>query len=233
MAAPIFIAEYESAWNTSASPKSVSVTTGIDDWLFWIAATRDSGTTVNTLNAGTGMTWAFPVSKLVASSCGMYIGAAQATTAETFTLTATATSATTVGQWGFNCLRFSDCNGPGAGISGGPTTGIPSVSITTTQANSTIIVINADWNAIDGSARTWLANAGAFSELTYFRQSLGYTVYGGGHQDAGVSGAKVVGLSNISGQKYVIGALEVLGKPTVADHPPQTNRRKRIPLLVR
>lgn len=227
MVAPTFVSEYEvSTWTTNTTPKSVSVTTQPFDLLVWIAATRDSATTVGTLSAGTGMSWNFVQYSLAASNCAIYIGTALATVAETFTLSGTATSTSTIGQWGFNCLRFANTNGWGAGgvlLS----TGIPSITFNTTQDDSAIVVVNGDWNAVDGAARSWLTSAGAFTELTYARQSLGYTVYGGIHSDAGPAGSKTVGLSNIAGQKYSIAALEILGIPI-----DDGNRRKR-ELLVR
>lgn len=231
---PTFVAEYESAWTNAGTPKSVNVTTQPGDILAWLAATRDAGTTVNTLSAGGGgMAWSFPEFSLVASTCGLYIGIAQATLAETFTLTATAVSGTTVGFWGFNCLRFSGVSSIGAGVVNSPgASGVPSISITTLQANSAIVLINADWNAIDGAARSWLTNAGPFTEQSYARSAGNYAIYGGYHADSGNPGAKIVGLSNIAGQKYAIAALELQGVPG-GGTTPDTNKRKRKSLLVR
>lgn len=236
MPAPTFVAEYEvSSWTTNTTPKSVSVTTQTNDILVWIGMTRDVGTSINTLSVGTGWTWSYIIALTsAASTCALLMGVAVAVNNETFTLTGTVTSGGTLAQWGFNCLRFSNSNGITTyGSNTPPQTGTPSIGITTTQPNSALVVAAADWNAINGSSRAWLTSAGSFTEQTYAFQSGGYTTYAGYHPDVGAAGAKTVGLSTPSGQKYSIGVVEILGTPNLAPMPGSAAYRKRRALLVR
>jgi hypothetical protein len=94
--------------------------------------------------------------------------------------------------------------------------GAPSLSITTTQDNSAIVVANGDWNATDGASRTWRTAGSSATENTYFRDSTRYTAYGAYHADAGTAGGKTVGLSAPGGQKYSIIAVEVKGTAAAA-----------------
>lgn len=119
--------------------------------------------------------------------------------------------------WGGNVKPFRDSNGIGASASTNVTSGAPSLDLATTQNNSSIVVANGDWNAGDGSTRTWRTvngitpTAGNGLELSHFRNSSLYTIYGAYYSDTGTAGTKTVGLSAPSGQKYSIVAVEVLG----------------------
>ena len=209
MASPIFVAEYESAWNTSTSPKTVSVTTAVGDVLVVIAGTQDFFRTVDTPTGGTGLSWTLRQSVNVSGYGFTAAWTAKATAAETFTLSMTAPGTATY-KWGFNCLRFADASGIGASVKIN-TTGAPSLGITTTQDDSAIVVVNNDWDAIDGSSRSWRTGAGAFIEKTYELISGTYTIYGGYHAAAGAVGLKTVGLSAPAAQKYALIAVEITG----------------------
>ena len=99
--------------------------------------------------------------------------------------------------------------------------GAPTLNLTTTQANSAIVVANVDWTAVDGASRVWRTNAGMFKSRPIQFVSPNYTVYGGYHADAGALGTYAVGLSAPSTQRYVIGAVEVKGSTrTTLSKPP-------------
>jgi hypothetical protein len=87
----------------------------------------------------------------------------------------------------------------------------PSLNITTTQANSAIVVACGDWNQHTG-ARTWRQIGGVSPvEVTYDteNQQDAYTVYGAYHANAGSAGSKAVGLSAPGSMKYSIVAVEI------------------------
>ena len=115
------------------------------------------------------------------------------------------------GYAGLAVLQFTGSDGIGAKNTAKGTSGYPSVSLTTTQDNSAVIVYNNDWNAVDGASRAWRTGAGSLTESNYFRDSAHYTVYIAYYADAGATGTKTVGLSAPSGQKYGIVALEIKG----------------------
>src|SRR5688500_17869710 len=113
MAAPTFVAEYETVWNTATSPKTASVTTAVNDRLVCIAVTADAASTLATPTGGTSLTWALAQSHTLSSHCAVYAWTATASTAESFTCSITR-SGNTGNWWGFNVLRFSGSDGFGA-----------------------------------------------------------------------------------------------------------------------
>lgn len=211
---PTFVAEYETVFSTSATPKTTSVTVAAGDTLVIIGMTEDQGYTLNTPTGGS-LTYTLEQSVVVSNFCTAYVWTAPAPGSQTFTLSGTMTGGS--GLWGFNCLRFSGSPGIGASSKTNITSGAPSLGITTTGDNSAIVVANADWTASDGASRTWRTvngitpTSGNSLEVTYYRNSTTYTAYGAYWNDAGTAGAKTVGLSAPSAQKYSIVAVEVQG----------------------
>ena len=126
------------------------------------------------------------------------------------TVTSTRTGSSFNG-FGLNVLTFRSSDGVGASSKDNVASGAPTLNLTTTQANSAIVVANGDWSATDGASRTWRTNAGALTEKTYDFQSAQFTVYGGYHADAGAIATYAVGLSAPGAQKYSIAAVEVKG----------------------
>ena len=228
-----FIAKYEvSSWTTASTPKTASVTTAVGDFLVCLAVTRDAGTTLSSITGGTGLSWTLQTYDEISSTCAVYILTATATTAETFTATGNAVSGGTLGQWGFSVLRFSGVSSIGAKTVA-QSTGAPTLAVSTTSANSTLVVVNGDWNAVDGTSRAYLTNFGTFTEQTYMRQSLGYTVYTGFYANTGALATSNAGLSAPSGQKYTIAAVELIGSTATYSPPPQNKMKRLQPYLVR
>lgn len=212
--APTFVAEYEMPWNISTSPQTVSVTTAVGDRLVAVAATADSGTLLNTPTGGTSLTWTLQRSSTVSANCAVYLWTATATTAETFTFSLAHSSGTDA--YGANVLRFSGSGGFGAS-SVNNSTGGPSLDVTTTQDNSLVVGVFGDWNAADGTTRTWRTinsvtpTSGNGGEKTYFRLTSTYTVYAAIWSNVGTAGLKTTGLSAPTGMKWAGIALEVKG----------------------
>lgn len=218
MASPTFVAEYETAaWNTTGD-KSVSVTVATGDALVVLATSEDNGSAFTP--SGGSLTYTSQQSIFVASDCGTQAWTVDPVgSGQTFTLQITNGSGAK--KWGFNVLRFSGASGFTSAKTN--STGAPSLSITTTQDNSAIAIINGDWNAADGTTRTWrTVNGSAATEQSYARDSAAFTAYVGYHADAGTAGAKTVGLSAPSGQQFAIIAVEIKGSAStaVAPHPP-------------
>lgn len=214
MAAPTFLGEVETvSWDTAKdSEVSASFSVATNDVIVALGATEDANTTLTAMSGG-GLTWTLQQSIVVASFGTAYIWTAVATGAASMTATVTANNAT--GRWGYSILRFGGSDGVGVSNKAN-TSGAPTLALTTTQANSAIVVINSDWNAMDGTTRTWrtagvtptLANG---MERVYFRNSVAYSAYAAYYSDAGTAAAKTVGLSAPTGQKYSIAAIEIKG----------------------
>jgi hypothetical protein len=151
------------------------------------------------------------------TTAGLGMWVARADGAKTVICTLTASGGA---EYGGIVLVFR--SSPGIGNVGqttsGTGTGAPQVTITRTQTNSVVVVAYSDWTANTG-ARTWLTDAGTFTEQGGFSDGTRYGAYAGYHADAGAtSGAVIVGISTPNTERYNIGAVEVLG---VAPDPPE------------
>jgi hypothetical protein len=218
VAAPTFVQEAETAWDNPNSPKttaSVAVESG--DILVSCAVSENHlAPPFGFANSGTGLTWTKQQEVDVTDYCGVAAGTAQAGATTSLTVSASR-NAGGADYFGQNTLTFRDAGGVGASAKTNVASGAPSLSITTTQDNSAIVVAVGDWNAADGASRTWRTvngtapSAGNGFELSYFRDSSRYTVYLAYYPDAGVAGSKTVGLSAPGGQKYAIVAVEIKG----------------------
>lgn len=216
MAAPIFVQEAETAWNSSTSPKgsgNFSANTG-NVVVSCIVAEGWYSSFDNLTATGTGVTLTVQQEIAISDYCGVEVAAGVVASDGTKSVSNAVAGG---GVWfGGNALTFSATDGIGAS-SKTNSSGAPSLGITTTQDNSAIVVVVGDWNAADGSSRTWRTvnsitpTAGNGYELTYFRDSSHYALHIAYYPDAGTAGTKTVGLSAPGGQKYSIVALEVLG----------------------
>jgi hypothetical protein len=206
-----FLAEYESTWNDTTTPKTSSITTAPGDALVALGLSEaGTNTALTTPTGGTGLTWTLRQSD-VASFEGAWLWTAIATTAETFTFSLA--RGVNARQWGFNVLKFGGVSAIGASNKATFNPGTPSVALTTTQANSAIVVGIADTSAKDGASRVWLTSAGAFTEQTYAFSSTIYTAYAGWYSNVGAVGSKTVGLSAPTSQTAGILAVELKAFP--------------------
>lgn len=211
MAAPTFVASYPvTSFVTAAASKSVSVPVNSGDVLAVVGICPDQAVTMATPSDGVN-TYTNQQEVNVASYTRVAMWTATATT--TTTLTVSITRGGSNFMWGFTVLRFSGVSSIGASTKTNVTSGAPSLALTTLQANSAIVVANGDWAPVDGASRVWRTPSGstAISEQSYAYDASNYTAYVGYHSDAGAAGAKTVGLSAPTGQKYSIVALEIEG----------------------
>lgn len=124
--------------------------------------------------------------------------------------------------YGFDVYVFRASGGVGAsnkGTQGTSGSSAPSVAVTTTGANSALVVCDADWLTTDGSSRAWRTPSGTTAiteELYYIDTSLNgtMTVYGGYHSDSGATGSKTVGLTTPS-QRWSLAVVEIFGSTGV------------------
>jgi hypothetical protein len=209
---PEFITEAETAWDTTTPKETPSITVQAGDVLIAFADCEEvSGGTANlSTPSGGGLTWSLVQRVLVNSYNETAIWSATATEAKTFKVTFA--RGATSRRFGGNVLVFRKSGGVGASAKTNVSSGAPTLDITTAKEHSAIVVASGDWNATNGSSRTWRTNAGALTEQTYQFINGVWTVYGGLHADAGAAAKYAVGLSAPSGQKYSIVAVEVYGQ---------------------
>lgn len=230
MSSPAFVQEFETVWNTNTSPKTAPVFVQAGDVLCIVASSEDDGTTINTPTGG-GLTYTLAQSIIVVDFSTLYTWTTTPVASDqSYTLSVTSTGSQ---FWGFNCLRFSGCSGVGASSKTNVASGAPALNITTTQDNSTVVVANSDWAAVDGVSRVWKANAGVLNEKTYNRVVGQYATYNGCHLDAGVIGTYDVGLTAPGAQKYSIIAVELKGVATETGIPSGVFRRVPAARIIR
>lgn len=213
-APPTLVATYPSAWNAT-TPKSVSVTAAAGDMLV-ILATSVLSTDILTLpTGGTGITYYEEVRQEIGGFSNIYCFSAAVPTAQTFNLSVTNASTDT---WGFIVLRF--VNSSGIGVTASSTgSGAPSQTLSTLTPGSSVVCLNADINAVNGSTRTWRTigvttpTAGNGFEVLYNFVSTVMTSYAAYWPNIGSLGAGATvttGLTAPTGQAFSILAVEVL-----------------------
>lgn len=219
MAAPTLAAYSASAWDTTTTPKSTGSLgdAAVGDVLVaLIADESDDGSEGYTVsNSGTAQAWT--EQSETTGTTGSDAWAQSATAIASGALTAVtltaARDAGTAQYYGILGARFTGSTGVGASArSTAGATGAPSLAVTTTQDNSSLIAVVVDWNAADGGSRTWLqVNGASPTEVAYFRDAARYAVYAAVWADAGAAGAKTVGLSAPTGMQWVGAVVEIKG----------------------
>lgn len=207
VAAPTFVAQYVTVFNTDTTPKTamnaVAISSG--DVLVAVAAS-EMHATLSLTETGAGSATLRQSSALVdysAVSGWTYVAPSNETVTVSF--------ASNLAWFGGNVVRFSGSGGIGASAVATGASGSPSVSLTTTQANSAIVVIVSDWNATAGT-QTFTTAAGTPTALTDFPgDAAHYGVAIAYYADVGAIGSKTVGMSAPTGQKWSIIAIEVKG----------------------
>lgn len=215
---PNLVADYPVAsFGTAAASKSVTPTVSGGDMVVVVAVTPDSGVTVGAPSGG-GLTYT-PRGEVSVSSrtrVAMWTAPVPGGTPPGTSITITITRGGSNFMWGFAARVYSGVASVGANPTGNAVNTAPSLAITTTGANSTIVMANADWVPVDGATRTprTLAGGSAFAESTYFYDASNYTLEIGHYLSAGAIGAKTVGYTQPTGQTSSIVALELLGSST-------------------
>lgn len=217
---PTFIQEAETAYTTTSPKNTASFDVLAGDVLVAIAFGSDQG--LNLSISGGSLTWTAEETQDSNNTSLGLIRIWSAVVDSDKSMTVTISNSGSSGTFGTNVFTFRGSDGIGntASTNNGTGSGAPTLNITTASSSSAVVVANADWNAVSGTSRTWRTNAGTLTEQTYDRNASWHTFYGGYHADAGTAGTYAVGLSAPTGQRYVIGAVEVLGTTEPAANPP-------------
>lgn len=205
---PTFIQERETAWNSDTSPKTTaSFNVLANDVL--VAFSIDQGyNSVNTTISGGSLTWSLRQSIRISSYCQVCVWTAVVDSNKSMTVSF---DKPTSDWFGGNVFTFRGSDGYDNSAKTNVSSGAPTLNLHTLTDNCAVVVVNGDWNAVDGASRTWRTNFGTLTEQTYDFESGTYTAYGGYHADAGASATKAVGLSAPGSQKYSIVAVSIKG----------------------
>jgi hypothetical protein len=207
--APTLVQHVQSSWTSEASPKTLTVTVQIGDLIVVAAGAEGSGNSFGI--SGGGLTWTQRTSSYVSFRADMALWTAEATNSATFSI---AVSDADNQAWGTSATVWR--NHGGVGNYGKATgDGDADANFTTLSDDSSVLVYVMDYNAIDGSGRTWHQyNGEPKTELLYGRSSSDYTWYGAYYPDADAAGNYELGLSDPQSQKWTMVVLEVKGTAT-------------------
>lgn len=215
MPAPIFVASYSTTYITNASPQTVSVTTQPGDILVVYGGSENETNTIST-PSGNSISFTLRQSSINSGYGNAYLWTGTDLSGGTnWTLSCTQTGGS--GHWGFTCVVFRGVSGIGASDKAHSASGNPSLSLTTTQANSALVLFDADWNAQDGTTRTWntingvTPDAGNGYELTYVYENSIWSAFGAYYPDCGIIGTKTLGMSAPANQKWSVVGIEIKG----------------------
>jgi hypothetical protein len=207
---PIVATFAVSSFTTLDATKNVNVTTQPGDVLVISAGGEYEGVTIGT-PSGNGVSFTLRQSITITDYSTAYLWTGTDNTGGTYNVSMTAASGS---MWGFTVMVARNMT-VGTSVKNNAS-GTPSISITTTATDCTVVAFTDDWNAIDGSSRTWLTvngttpTAGNLLEVGYGYANVRYTIYSAYYPDTGAAGSKTVGLSAPGGQKYSIFALELI-----------------------
>lgn len=128
-------------------------------------------------------------------------------------LTVTLTRASGSSYWGADVEVWRSVDTFGSPVTGKGSSGAPSLSVTTTAANSAITWISGDINSVSVSTRTWNTTAGSVTEN--YAATPGASIYTSWWADTGTAGSKTVGLTKPTGQKWSAIAVPITFLATV------------------
>lgn len=237
MSAPTLVTDYPgSGWGHTGTAETISnVSESLNDVLVLCAGSADNAQTISSPTGG-GHTYTLQQSVIVNQYCAAYQWTTLGTSAQTFNLGLTGSA--NGSPWSGHVLRFSGSDGVGASAKANASNTLPSLAITTTQANSALVVINLDWTGQSGATRTWRTvngftpTAGNGQERVYFTDGSNYTVYIAYYPDVGAVGSKTVGMTLPTAQKTSIIAVEVRGSAAAAATSLPPARRRHIGALL-
>lgn len=200
---------------TSASRATSSLALQAGDIVVVLASSEDQAFAFSA-PTGTGLTFTERQQVNVSNYARMVAWTAPVASTANVTITLAAPSGGTC-WWGGIAKVYRDTDGVGTSAKQNNTSP-PNLSVTTTEANSAIEVLVADWNAVDATTRTWRTvnsitpTAGNGYESVYTRNAAAGTVLSARYPDAGSVASKSVGLSAPgSGWRQGTIAVEILG----------------------
>jgi hypothetical protein len=203
----------------TTSPDTLAVTVAAGDMLVVGAWVQFSGVGNFNTPSGGGLTYTSRAVGTTNPSSACQLWSAPSASGQTFTLTDSNT--TGGGRWAFCADRFSGVGSIGNTASATGSSSAPQVSITTTAANSAIVVLITN-HAGDNLTLAYLTGAGTFVQTTRQNDASVGDVYGGYYINAGAAGAKTIGTSTVLTGQWNIIAVELIPGGT-ADNRAQTS----------
>lgn len=209
MAAPTLTSQVGSTWTDIVVPPETSgtLTWGAADRILVVGFTEDSTVTLATPTA-TGLTFAaLGAAQATASSCWVHMWEATAASGGSTTVSAAAGTGSGTADRGIHAFAYSGCTGF-VRTSGATLNTTKTVSVTRTQANSCAVFIAADWSATGIAGLAWTPAGQTQVQAATTANATAFAAHWG---DQGSTGTTAYGMTGVSGTKYTLAAVEVLG----------------------
>jgi hypothetical protein len=217
VAAPTLESDVQTVFNTTTSPKSVSVTAASGRRLVAGAANSEYGTGTYDLQTPSGPSWLLRQDQGVGSCSLLRLWTAASAGSYTHQQ-----AMTNPGSPYFGAIVWVYSGSDGHDSSNGnfdSTDAVANLALVTTTANCAVVYMGADYNANADTSRDWLTiNGGAATEDLYFNDGSFYTVYAAHWDDAGAAGSKTVGLNTYAASMYLSQATVGTKGSTAADY---------------
>ena len=210
---PTFVAEYETPWNTTTSPKTTSnfsVQTG--DILVAYAVNESSGSTIATPPTGT-LTGTWTLKQTISATNYTYLRLWTMQVASNQT-NVNVSFTNGGGNFGADVLHFRNASSVGITAQANSATGNPTLTLNGISDNSSIVMVNGDWSAKTGARTYNTTSAGTFTETSAYADGTSYGVEGGYYANAGTAGNKTIGITAPTGMTWALAAIEIKGNPT-------------------
>lgn len=183
---------------STTTPKTESVTVAANDMLVVISWIETGALNFGTPSGGTGVTYTSRISKVDSNLIlAAQMWSAPIPSGQTYTLSQARSTGTA--KWSYTAYQFTGVASIGATASASSSAIAPATfSLTTTAANSAIVLLMTDANGANTTLTYSTATAGAYVEATHQNDSTLGTFYGGYYLNAGAAGAKTIGATNTS-----------------------------------
>lgn len=228
MSLPVFVAEYPTAYNNGTSPKTAMSAVAVESGDLLVAvAFHETNVAVNITEDGSS-SWVLRQTVSQPNLCYLRIWTYEVTSNENITVTFTSSS----GYFGGNVLRFNAHGGVGTSNSAYSHSGDSEVILPSVSANSTIVMISADWIAQNGDQ---VANTtiGDFTYKTgYPGDNVRYGILIGYYPDSGSSGSKTIGQIDPDEMEWTVIGLEIKSSVLVTPVHDRVNTRLIGPKLI-
>jgi hypothetical protein len=222
MASPTLVSVTNTAYNTNFTNTNsiASISANNGDLLLIFAAAGDAVNVFSTVTATGSATLTVTNRQIqtVGSTCPVGVWTAPVTATGTYTVTVNYSAGGS--PQGMSVVVLRGHGGVGVSSKGSGSSSAPSLAISTGTANSMVFSFVADWDAVDGSSRTWRTinsttpTSGNGLEELYARDASYLAVYMAEWTDVGATGSKTTGLSAPSTMKWSSVAIEIKGGTT-------------------
>jgi hypothetical protein len=192
-----FVAQYGPSAISTTTPQTNSPTVATGDILA-VAAWIETGALNFGTPSGGGYTYTSEISRVDSNTIlAAQMWASQINSAQSYTLSETRSAG--AAKWAFTAYRFTGVGSFGATASASSSAIAPATfSLTTTAANSAIVMLMTDANGANTTLTYSTATAGAFTEVTHQNDASLGTFYAGYYLNAGAAGPKTIGATNTS-----------------------------------